>query len=68
MLGTTKLIENIATLVKNDDSHDFALDDNDSSLAVDANTARVLKNVGTELTDKLTVLVVYLDLEQINQK
>ena len=50
-------------LIKDDDPHDLAFDDDDSTLVVDANSARVLKNVSAEFTDKLTVLVVDLNLK-----
>ena len=62
MLGTTKLIENIATLVKNDDSHDFALNDYDTTLVVHGNSSGMLQNVGTKFTHKLAILIVNLNL------
>ena len=58
-------IENYVTatnLVKDDDPHDLALDDDDPALDVDADAARMLQNVGSELADELPVLVVQLDL------
>ena len=53
----------VVHLVKDDDSHDLALDDNDSALVVDADSARMLQNVGAEFAHELTVLVVDLNLE-----
>ena len=50
-------------LIKDDDPHDFALDDDDAALVVDAHAARVLQDVGAKLADELAVLVVDLDLE-----
>ena len=62
MLGTTELIENIATLVKNDDSHDFALNDYDTTLVVHGYSSGMLQNVGTKFTHKLAILIVNLNL------
>ena len=40
----------------------LALDHNNPSFVVDANTARMLKDIRSKLPHKLPVLVVYLDL------
>ena len=53
-------------LVEDDDAHDLALDDDDAALVVDADAARVLQDVGTELAHELAVLVVYLHLKRMN--
>ena len=50
-------------LIEDDDAHDLALDDDDAALVVDADAARVLQDVRTELAHELTVLVVDLDLK-----
>jgi len=52
-------------LIEDDDPHDLALDDDDPALVVDADAARVLKDVGTELSHELPVLVVQLDLSNV---
>ena len=62
VLGTAKLVEHIAELVKDDDAHHLALHHDDPALVVDADAAGVLQDVGAELADELAVLVVDLDL------
>lgn len=57
-----KLVEDVPQLVKNDHSHHLALDHNNPPFVVDANTPRVLQDVGSKLADELAVLVVNLDL------
>ena len=58
------VVKSAAYLIKYDDPHDLALDDDDPALVVDAHAARMLQNVCAELADKLAVLVVDLDLER----
>ena len=55
-------------LIEDDDAHDLALDDDDAALVVDADAARVLQDVRTELAHELTVLVVDLDLKSMGRK
>ncbi len=55
-------------LVKDDDPHDLALDDDDPALVVDADAAGVLQYIGAELANELAVLVVNLDLKIQNEK
>lgn len=62
VLGAAKLVQHISQLVENDDPHHLALDHNNPSFVVDANTAGMLQNIRTKLPHKLTVLVVDLDL------
>ncbi len=50
-------------LVKDDDPHNLALDDDDPALVVDADSARMLQNVGAEFPDELSVLIVDLNLK-----
>ena len=57
-----------AHLVEDDDAHDLALDDDDAALVVDADAARVLQDVRTELAHELTVLVVDLDLKSMGRR
>ena len=64
MLGAAELVEDITGLIKDDDAHDFALDDDDAAFVVHCDTAWMLQNVGTEFPHKLPVLVVNLDLER----
>lgn len=42
----------------------LALDDDDSSLCIDTNSSRMLQDVGSELAEELTVLVVHLEKEK----
>ena len=67
MLGTTKLVENIAGLIENDDSHNLAFHYNDSAFVVNGNSSGVLQNIGAKFTHKLAILVVNLDLK-LNRK
>ena len=67
MLGTTKLVENIAGLIENDDSHNLAFHYNDSAFVVNGNSSGVLQNIGAKFTHKLAILVVNLDLK-VNRK
>ena len=67
MLGTTKLVENIAGLIENDDSHNLAFNYNDAAFIVDGNSSGVLQNIGAKFTHKLAILVVNLDLK-VNRK
>ena len=62
MLGASKFVEDISHLIEDDDPHHLALHNNDQAFVVNTNTTRMLKNVGTKLTDKLTILVVDLNL------
>ena len=62
MLGTTKLVEDIASLIKYDDSHNLAFNHNDSAFVVNGNSSRVLQNIGAKFTHELAILVVNLDL------
>ena len=62
MLGTTKLVENIAGLIEYDDSHDLALNHDDAAFVVNGNSSRVLQNIGAKFTHELAILVVNLDL------
>lgn len=50
-------------LVKNDDPHDLAFDNNDSSLVVHTDTTWMLQDVGAELANELTILIVNLNLK-----
>lgn len=59
---TTKLLQNISQVVEDQDSHDFAFHDNDSSFVVDCDSSWMLQDVGSKLTNKLSVLIVDLDL------
>lgn len=54
-------------LIKNDDPHDLALNDDDAALIVDAYATRMLKNVCSKFTDELAVLVVDLDLVEVKK-
>ena len=65
---TKNYIEYSLYLIKNDDSHNFAFDDDDSTFVVDANTTGMLQNIGAKFANKLTILVVNLDLEVMQQK
>ncbi len=67
MLGTTKLVENIASLIENDDSHNLAFNYNNAAFVVDGNSSGVLQNIGAKFTHKLAILVVNLDLK-VNRK
>ena len=64
MLGTSKLVEDISSLVKNDHAHYFTLHNYDAAFIVHGNTSWVLENVGTKFAHKLTILVVNLDLKR----
>ena len=55
-------------LIEDDDAHDLALHDDDAALVVDADAARVLQDVRTELAHELTVLVVDLDLKSMGRR
>lgn len=62
MLGATELVEDVAVLIEDDHSHHLALYNDDPALVVDCDASGVLQNVGPELANKLTVLVVDLNL------
>lgn len=62
VLGAAKLVEDVSHLIKNNDTHDLALDNNDPPLVVHADAAGMLENVRAKLPDKLSVLVVDLNL------
>ena len=64
MLGTSKLVEDISRLVKNDHAHYFTLHNYDAAFIVHGNTSWVLEDVGTKFAHKLTILVVNLDLKR----
>jgi hypothetical protein len=57
-----KLLLYVSIRVENDDSHDLALDNDNSSLTIDTDTTGMLKNVGTEFAQKLAILIVDLNL------
>ena len=59
----TELVEDIPHLVKDDDPHDLALDDDDAAAVVRGDSAGMLQDVGSELPDELSVLGEYLDLQ-----
>ncbi len=63
-LSTSRVITN---LIKDDDSHDLALHNNDSTLIVHTNTPGMLQNVGSKLAHKLAILVINLDLKRITK-
>ena len=63
MLGTTKLVENIAGLIENDDSHNLAFHYNDAAFVIDGNSSGMLQNICAKFTHKLAILVVNLDLK-----
>ena len=65
VLGAAKLVQDVAGLVEDDHAHHLALDDDDAAFVVDGDSPRVLKDIGTEFSYKLTVLVVDLDLKSI---
>ena len=67
MLGTTKLVENIAGLIENDDPHNLTFHYNNSAFVVNGNSSGVLQNIGAKFTHKLAILVVNLDLK-VNRK
>lgn len=62
VLGAAELVEYISHLIKNNDTHDLALDNNDPPLVVHADAPGVLENIRAKLPDKLSVLVVDLNL------
>ena len=64
VLGTSKLIEYIAGLVKNDHSHHFAFNHNDATFIINGDSARMLQDIGTKFAHKLTILVINLDLKK----
>ena len=64
VLGTSKLIEYIAGLVKNDHSHHFAFNNNDATFIINGDSARMLQDIGTKFAHKLTILVINLDLKK----
>ena len=68
MLGTTKLVENIAGLIENDDPHNLAFNYNDAAFVVNGNSSGVLQNIGAKFTHKLAILVVNLDLKNKQKK
>lgn len=55
-------VQGVSVLVEYDDPHHLALDDNDEPLVVNGDTARIAQCIGPELSHKLPVLVVDLDL------
>ena len=62
MFGAPELGNDVSNLIEDDDPHHLALHDNDHALLIDTDTARMLKDVGTKLTDELAILVVDLNL------
>lgn len=62
VFGATELVKNISHLIEDDNTHDLALNNDDSSFVVNTNAARMLKDVGAKLSNKLSVLVVDLNL------
>ena len=62
MFGASKFGEDVSHLIEDDDPHHLALHNNDQAFVIDADTARMLKNVGTKLPYKLAILVVDLNL------
>ena len=63
VLGTPKLIEYIAGLVENDHTHHFAFNNDDAAFIINGDSARMLQNIGTKFANKLTILVINLDLK-----
>merc|ERR1719278_591780 len=62
VLRAAELVQYVAKLVEDDHPHHLALDHDDPSFVVNANSARMLKDVRAKLSHKLPVLVVDLDL------
>ena len=58
-----KYSDKIIHLIKDDDPHDLAFDNNDPALVVDAHAPRVLQDLGPELAHELAVLIVDLNLK-----
>ena len=63
VLGTTKFIQHITHLIKYDDTHHLALNNDDSALVVHRHSSRMLKDIRAKFTDKLAILVVDLNLK-----
>jgi len=62
MLGTAKLVQDISHLIKDDDPHHLALNNDDPTLVVNCDAPWMLKDVSTKLAHKLAILVVDLYL------
>ena len=62
ILGAVELLQHIAVQVKYEHTHHFALDDHNATLVVHTDAARMLQNIGAELAQELSVLVVDLYL------
>jgi len=62
VLRAAELVQHVAKLVEDDHPHYLALHHDDPAFVVNANSARMLKDVRAKLSHKLPVLVVYLDL------
>ena len=62
VLRASELVQNVAHLIEDYDAHHLALDNDDTTLAVDCDPARVLQHVSSKLAGELAVLVVDLDL------
>ena len=62
ILGAVELVQDVAHEIENDDTHHLALDHHNTTLGVDADSARMLQDIGAELAQKVTVLIVDLNL------
>ena len=65
VLGASKLVHDIASLIKNDHTHNFTFNYDDPPFVIDGHSARMLQNIGTKFANKLTVLVVNLNLKLV---
>lgn len=62
VLGASKFVDDVSKLIKDDNTHDFAFYNDNSSFVVDGHSPWVLQYIGSKFADKLTILVVDLDL------
>lgn len=62
ILRTAELLQYVPVHVEYQDTHDFAFHHHDSALAVHRHAARMLQNGRSEFAQKLSVLIVDLDL------
>jgi hypothetical protein len=62
VLAAVKLAQHVAHQVEYNDTHHFALDNDNVAFVVDGHTTRMLQDVGAEFAHKLAILIVNLNL------
>lgn len=62
ILGAIELVQDGSHQIEYNHTHHLALDNNNAHLRIDANAARMLQDIGAEFAQKLSVLIVDLNL------